>query len=580
MFVVFKGGERMAVRIWAMVVAVVLALWGDGAAAQGRIAEPGFDRPGGDYFSFELPGPGLTLCQQACFTDGRCHAYTYVESNGSAPARCYLKNVAPEPRPSACCTSGVRQSGQWVEPAMTPAPVFPTPDAVRQVGWRRMTRFGVIPVLTVIAQYPLAPAEMDALGRPVRRNPIPAAQDAAFYDQMIFGAPRGMRDEDQSVRSFYWTASGGRLLLTRAATYGVSNQPRADPDPVDDAVRIADEYGFDFSAYDRDEDGIIRPDELIVLKIDNISDSGGAMRDRPCATTDDRTRDGSRFIVVCHAAGVGFASRMLNPAHEIGHLLGASDLYGMGCWSDQETLMSCTATLATARDRYTGVNFDPWHRMAFGWATPRFATTAGGEFIVSRTAEGLNRPLILYDPARGLSEYYVVEYRSAFEGGVDSGFAGGIAAIVWWYVKTDPNGFPEAPMRLIGPGDDNILDTVPSINDVALDSNGDGRNDTIWGGRNGLLETTPAATDAFSTFLALYATANPRSKMGGGAVPERFTSGLQPRLFWGDGTEVGVGVTIQLNPANPDEMIVRIEENRLLRRMLPPGAAMPRLPGG
>ncbi len=570
----------MAVGFRAALIALLLALWGAPVAAQGgRTLEPGFDRPGSDYFSFELPGPNLALCQHACFTDGRCRAYTYVEPAGAAPARCYLKSTAPAPRPSACCTSGVRQPGaQWVEPAMTPAPDFPTPDAGRQVGWRRMTRFGVIPVLTVIAQYPLAPNEMDDQRRPILRNPIPAAQDAAFYDEMMFGAPRGMRNEQQSVRSFYWTASGGRLLLTKAATYGVSYQPLTDYDPVDDAVRIADEYGFDFAAYDRNDDGVIRPDELIILKIDNISNSGGAMRDRPCATTDDRTRDGSRFIIVCDAAGVGFASRMLNPAHEIGHLLGAIDLYGRGCWSDQLTLMSCTGSIANATDRFTSIHFDPWHRMAFGWATPAFVTTAGGEFTISRTAEGLGRPTILYDPERGLSEYYVVEYRSSNEGGIDSGVAGHSAAIVWWYVKTDANGFPESQLRLIGPGPDGRLDTVPSISDALLDTNGDGRPETIWGGSNGRLETVLASGDSFAAFPALYATTNPRAKMSDASDRERFASNERPRLYWGDGSDVGVAVSLRWDPARPDEMVVRIEENRLLDRPLPAG--VPRLPGG
>ncbi len=559
----------MAVRSWAAVIVAVLALWSDPAAAQGRVEEPGFDRPGADYFSFEMPGPNPALCRQACFTDGRCQAYTHVAPDGAEPARCYLKNAAPEPRPSACCISGVRPAGgaQWVEPAMTPAPAFPTPEAARQVGWRRMTQFGVIPVLTVIAQYPLS--DMDARRRPITRNPLAAGQDPAFYDQMMFGTPRGMLNEDQSVRSFYWTASGGRLLLTKAATYGVSYQTQTDFDPVDDAVMIADQYGFDFAAYDRNGDGLIRRDELIVLKVDNISDSGGAARDAPCATTDDRTPDGSRFIVVCDAAGVGFASRMLNPAHEIGHLLGAVDLYGMGCWSDQATLMSCTGSVATPRDLYTGVNFDPWHRMAFGWATPSFVTTAGGGFTISRTAEGLNRPTILYDPARGLSEYYIVEYRSASDGGVDSGYARGIAGIVWWYVKTNEDGYPEAQLRRIGTGPDNVLDTVAAFDDVVLDANGDGVNDTIWGGPNGRLETTPAVGDGVANFPALYATADPRSKMGGLAVPERFASIDQPRLYWGDGSDVGVEVTVRWDPARPNEMAVRIAPSRLIVPVLP-----------
>ena len=169
-------------------------------------------------------------------------------------------------------------------------------------------------------------------------------------------------------------------------------------------------------------------------------------------------------------------------------------------------------------------------------------TTAGGEFTISRTAEGLGRPTILYDPERGLSEYYVVEYRSSSEGGIDSGVAGHSAAIVWWYVKTDPNGFPESQLRLIGPGPDGRLDTVPSISDALLDTNGDGRPETIWGGDNGRLETVPAPADSFASFPALYASTNPAAKMGGAPDRERFGSHERPRLYWGDGSDVGGGV--------------------------------------
>jgi hypothetical protein len=71
--------------------------------------EPGTDRAGGDYRSFDLPAPQPELCRDACWHEVQCRAFTYVNPGvqGNA-ARCWLKSVVPTTQPNGCCVSGVK----------------------------------------------------------------------------------------------------------------------------------------------------------------------------------------------------------------------------------------------------------------------------------------------------------------------------------------------------------------------------------------------------------------------------------------------------------------------------------------
>jgi hypothetical protein len=78
-----------------------------GVATKGL--EIGFDRPGGDYTSFDLNEARPELCRDACLKDGRCRAFTYVKPGiQGAKAHCWLKETASPPRPAPHCVSGVK----------------------------------------------------------------------------------------------------------------------------------------------------------------------------------------------------------------------------------------------------------------------------------------------------------------------------------------------------------------------------------------------------------------------------------------------------------------------------------------
>lgn len=78
------------------------------AAGAAFADERGFDRPGGDYRSFDLARANVQACKTACMRDGKCKAWTYVRPGVQGPkARCWLKNVTPRKVRNRNTTSGV-----------------------------------------------------------------------------------------------------------------------------------------------------------------------------------------------------------------------------------------------------------------------------------------------------------------------------------------------------------------------------------------------------------------------------------------------------------------------------------------
>lgn len=79
------------------------------------------DRPGSDYWNFDLSQAAPERCRNVCAGAPRCKAFTYVKPGVQGTnARCWLKDSVPQAGPSSCCISGVK-AGMPPPPPLGPA---------------------------------------------------------------------------------------------------------------------------------------------------------------------------------------------------------------------------------------------------------------------------------------------------------------------------------------------------------------------------------------------------------------------------------------------------------------------------
>ena len=76
------------------------------------MAQNGYDRPGGDYASFQVRDGDPRACAARCERDNRCRAWSFSYPRTDRPvATCWLKSTVPPPVERDCCVSGVRGGG-------------------------------------------------------------------------------------------------------------------------------------------------------------------------------------------------------------------------------------------------------------------------------------------------------------------------------------------------------------------------------------------------------------------------------------------------------------------------------------
>lgn len=117
-------------RQLVLVIAILLVAASARAQVGPYTFEEGFDRPGSDYETFEQTSDYQSheLCRDACFSQPRCKAYTFVKPGVAGPkAFCRLKDKVPAPVESACCISAVK-GGQ---PKVAAVPSF----QLQWLGW-------------------------------------------------------------------------------------------------------------------------------------------------------------------------------------------------------------------------------------------------------------------------------------------------------------------------------------------------------------------------------------------------------------------------------------------------------------
>jgi hypothetical protein len=71
----------------------------------------GIDLYGADYSNFWVESAEPTPCQDACRSDAKCAAWTYVQAGVQGKqARCWLKSRVPQQSQNTCCTSGIERA--------------------------------------------------------------------------------------------------------------------------------------------------------------------------------------------------------------------------------------------------------------------------------------------------------------------------------------------------------------------------------------------------------------------------------------------------------------------------------------
>ena len=182
--------------------------------------------------------------------------------------------------------------------------------------------------------------------------------------------------------------------------------------------RIAAKTGYNFAQWDANGDGSIQQQELSIVVVGNNGQRSAANRPIGAAGA-GLAIPGQNVTVRGKIASVDHRASFMSICHELSHSLGTVDLYQNNCRSAGLTLMSCTI-FGVDDDRRT-YHLDPWHKMRLGWLRPRiFSLGSGGVVTVAASQIGsLNTPVILYDPVKGMSEYFMVEFRNNQVAGAD-----------------------------------------------------------------------------------------------------------------------------------------------------------------
>jgi M6 family metalloprotease-like protein len=268
---------------------------------------------------------------------------------------------------------------------------------------------------------------------------VKLSTDEAVWARKFFGP-------DASLAHYYGEMSGGKLTVAPAAeTFGAADgvvRVRLDaPHPrktlsgekpaqefVKKVLEAAGPY-VDFSAYDRNGDGVLWPTEftpaLVVAGYEKDFERIG----RPAASTgahmaftDDRRHapwlDGV-FVEAYQMSGELVYDMYYNKdvpntleiiAHETGHMLGLPDLYD----TDGSTLgvgMHSAMGGCIYQDRYGRINelpveLDAWSRLYLGFSAPQVVTQEG-EYPLEDGPLGN----VLLIPTQDPDQYFLVENR-------------------------------------------------------------------------------------------------------------------------------------------------------------------------
>jgi M6 family metalloprotease-like protein len=323
----------------------------------------------------------------------------------------------------------------------SPPPDFAHPDSPHSLLYSPEGGKTDRPMLVIYAQF----------GDRTFGDTSPPGLDAAYMADRFFGP-------FPSVADYFDDDSSGHLLLNPAPEANTLNNGAVNdgvvsvtiPGNKSDFVSLsvgeqarrlllaADPF-VDFASFDRDGDGSVTEDELVVSRQDVDTDPVGVgcaiSRDSASVTLDGKQLGGLRM------AFGGTDTNLITIIHETGHVafdmpdlyfwnVGQLDLAGSTCGIDDDNLFRVNA----------------WQKLHLGWSTPT-VVTRDGFYDIRRPPRTSGASFILYDPDKGTDHYFVVENRGRVAGTYDQRASD--TGLVIWRLEDDeytPNGEGEAEL--------------------------------------------------------------------------------------------------------------------------------------
>ncbi len=329
---------------------------------------------------------------------------------------------------------------------------------------------GTIPLLVVI--YELS---TNGSTRQLLDTNLTADMDRLIFNFFAFPSVNGYFLENSSG-AFSWqrAATLGPLKLDATETATLYSQQSDDDGdgtnegPLDSRAGfryllglVVAKTGYNFAQWDSNGDGSITQDELSILVMGNNNLRAGA--NRPIGSGGLMWPvPGQNVTVNGQLASLDHRASFMTIAHELSHSLGTADLYGSSCFNSGVSLMTCTI-FNVDNDRRT-YHLDPWHKMRLGWLRPRIFTLGEGGLTTVAASQiiSANTPVLLYDPARGASDYFLIEFRNnRLPNGTDhdanltdastaTPFTDAASGMAVWHVNAGTVNHEGAPMNQVG----------------------------------------------------------------------------------------------------------------------------------
>lgn len=286
------------------------------------------------------------------------------------------------------------------------------------------------------------------------KRPQHPAPPKSQIEQLLFGS-------GQNVYDWFSESSGGKLIVQNAGVLGWYNSDKQPgqwywdfnqtpgPSAKDDgdgflqghvrkwweAVRNAGNQ-FNFAKYDKNNDKVLSADELTILVAIPQNSPRGFVRTpagRQYPNWQPLTIQGVKIPEISEWY-IGNPPNFGAPAHELcHHLLLAADMYFDSPWR-------FSAGVYSIMDYgYSSGHLDPFHKLKLGWLSYKIVSNSGVYNL--KDVEKGREVLILYDPARGGDEYFIIENRwrgTSYDKGARG--AGGIPTdgVAIWHIIENP----------------------------------------------------------------------------------------------------------------------------------------------